>query len=90
LHARVGRDWYVTGFPSPTKAIEFGDEAWARIYARREDYQAKGWTSHVNWWPEFYRHACDKLGLTFDPAIAAYQESDLNTRADLEKMGTSA
>jgi len=90
LHARVGRDWYVKEFPTPTKAVEFGDKAWASIYARRADYMARGLTRHKNWWPEFYRHACDVLGLEFDPRIAAYQESDLDTRADLEKMGASA
>ncbi len=90
LHARVGHDWYVKEFPTPTKAVEFGDEAWASIYAKRADYVARGLTRHKNWWPEFYRHACDVLGLVFDPRIAAYQESDLDTRADLEKMGTSA
>jgi len=30
------------------------------------------------------------LGLKFDPRIAAYKENDLETRADLEKMGASA
>ncbi len=90
LHARVGRDWYIKEFPSATKAIEFGDKAWASIYARRADYAAKGLTEHKHWWPEFYRHACGVLGMKFDPRIAAYKESDLNTRADLEKMGASA
>jgi hypothetical protein len=90
LHARVGRDWYVKEFPNPTAAVDFGDKAWARIYAERQNYAALGLTQHRNWWPEFYRHACDVLGLEFDPRIAAYRESDLDTRADLEKMGTSA
>lgn len=89
LHARVGRDWYVKEFPSPTAAIDFGDKAWNDIYARRENYAAKGLTQNRHWWPEFYRHACDVLGWEFDPRIAAYRESDLETRADLEKMGTS-
>jgi hypothetical protein len=90
LHARVGRDWYVKEFPSPTAAVDFGDKAWASVYARRADYTANGLTQHKNWWPEFYRHACDVLGLEFDPRIAAYKESDLDTRSDLEKMGASA
>jgi hypothetical protein len=90
LHARVGRDWYVKEFPNPTAAIEFGDQAWASIYAKRQNYAAKGLTQHRNWWPEFYRHACEVLGFEFDPRIAAYKENDLETRADLEKMGTSA
>jgi hypothetical protein len=89
LHARVGRDWYVKQFPSPTQAIEFGDKAWASIYVQRVNYVAKGLTLYKNWWPEFYRHACDVLGLKFDPRIAAYNESDLDTRPDFEKMGAS-
>lgn len=90
LHARIGRDWFVKEFPQPTEAVEFGDRAWACIYAKRPDYVALGLTQHRNWWPDFYRHACEVLGLPFDPRIAAYRESDLDTRADLEKMGASA
>ena len=90
LHARVGRDWYVKDFTRPSEAIDYGDKAWASIYSKRQDYAARGLTQHRNWWPEFYRHACDVLGLKFDPRIAAYKENDLETRADLEKMGASA
>jgi hypothetical protein len=90
LHARVGRDWFVAEFASPAAAVEFGDHAWASIYDRRPDYAAQGLTRHRCWWPEFYRHACEVLGWEYDPRIAAYRESDLDTRADLEKMGASA
>ena len=90
LHARVGRDWYVKEFPNATAAVDFGDKAWARIYAERENYAATGLTQHRNWWPEFYRQACEVLGWEYDERIAAYKESDLETRADLEKMGASA
>lgn len=90
LHARVGRNWYVKEFASPAEAVDFGDQAWSRVYANWKDYTAKGLTQNRNWWPEFYAHACEVLGLEFDPRIAGYKESDFETRADLEKMGASA
>jgi hypothetical protein len=90
LHARIGRNWYVKEFATPAEAIDFGDKAWTSIFTKRQDYAANGLTAHRNWWPDFYRHACDVLGLEFDPQIAAYEENDLETRADLKKMATSA
>ena len=90
LHARIGRDWYVKEFPSATEAVDSGNKAWTSVYKNRPDYAEAGLTQNRNWWPDFYRHACDVLHLEFDPRIADYKETDLETRADLEKMGASA
>jgi hypothetical protein len=77
------------GFSSTT-AGDFGDKVWAVIYTRRADCDAEELTQQKNWWPEFYRHACDVLGWKHDPRIDAYEEGSFNTRADLERMGASA
>ena len=31
LHARVGRDWYVSQFENPKEAVEWGDRAWSKV-----------------------------------------------------------
>jgi hypothetical protein len=62
LHARIGRDWYVSEFRTAEEALNFPD-------AQPSDpgnYQELGFTDDHDWWPEFYRYACEAAGLPFD------------------------
>lgn len=89
LHARIGRDWFVPGFPTQQAASDAGDRAWTSIYTRSDDYVARGLTRHDNWWPGFYRHACEVLGWEYDPRVAAFAEPDYTQRSDLKAVAAS-
>lgn len=90
LHARVGRDWYVSAMGDATKAIAYGDECWARILGNWRTVLEQGLTQHENWWPALYRSACESWGITPDPKVLAYQQTYEGVRADLKNVSTSA
>jgi hypothetical protein len=61
LHARIGRDWYVNAFKSAKEAADFPN-AQAILPV---DYKAMGYTNDHDWWPEFYRYACQVTGFPY-------------------------
>jgi hypothetical protein len=86
LHARVGRDWYVSDMPSPKEAVDYGDRCWSRVLMNWERWRAEGLTEHRNWWTDAYRRYCERLGRHPDPRALAFDTSYENTRADLKKV----
>jgi len=90
LHARIGRDWLVSTFPSAKEAVAYGDHHWSKILIDWQAYKAAGLTQHRNWWPELYRAACAQWGRTPDPRALAYDTSYAVARADLREISTSA
>lgn len=90
LHAKIGRDWYLTEFKNPAEATRYGDECWSRVLMGWNDWRNQGLTQHRNWWPEVYREACDCWGIKPDPEVLAYSTSYESVRADLKTISASA
>ena len=90
LHARIGRHWYVADMPSQTEALRHGDRCWSRVLMGWESWKEAGLTSHDNWWPALYRSACAARGWPVDPAVAAFDTSYAEQRADLKSVSHSA
>jgi hypothetical protein len=84
LHARIGRDLYVSTFRDPKEAIAWGDACWSKVVNDWEDWRRQGLTAHRNWWPDVYQEACALWGETPDPDILAYAEDYSKKRADLK------
>ena len=89
LHARIGRDWYVSAIGDSTKAIAYGDECWSKITGNWRAVLEDGLTRHENWWPELYRAACRSWGVEPDPKVLAYNQSYEGKRADLKAVSFS-
>ena len=90
LHARVGRDWYVSEFANGKEAVEWGDKCWSKVLMGWAEWRDKGLTQHRNWWPDVYREACEKWGTLPDPKVASYHTTYEATRADLKTIPASA
>lgn len=90
LHARVGRDWYVSQFENPKEAVEWGDRAWSKVLIGWKQWRDEGLTQHRNWWPDVYREWCRVQGLEPDAKVQAFSESYETKRADLKVLSTSA
>jgi hypothetical protein len=90
LHARVGRDWYVSDMPSPREAVDYGDACWSKVLMNWEVWRQKGLTRHRNWWPDAYTRYCAARGLQPDPKVLSYDVSYEATRADLKALTGSA
>lgn len=90
LHARIGRDWYVSRMGGPAKATAFGDECWSRVLIDWKSYKAKGLTQHENWWPELYTEWCRIHNYTPEPHVLAYATTYETARADLSAISGSA
>ncbi len=90
LHARVGRDWYVSEFTNAKDAVEWGDHCWSKVLIGWREWRDKGLTTHRNWWPEVYRAACENWGIKPDAAVLAYKETYETKRADLKVIEASA
>ncbi len=89
LHARIGKQWYVSAMPSQAKALEAGDRAWSRVLMDWTAWQRDGLTQHENWWPALYEDACRRLGWTHDPRVASFATSYADQRADLRSVSQS-
>lgn len=90
LHARVGRDWYVSQFENPKEAVDWGDRAWSKVLIGWKQWRDEGLTQHRNWWPDIYREWCRVQGLEPDPKVLAFNESYETKRADLKMLSASA
>jgi hypothetical protein len=86
LHARIGREWYVSGFADAAKAVAFGDESWSRILSNWRQVRDQGLTQHENWWPGLYLAACQSWGTPPDPRALAFATTYECTRADLKAV----
>jgi hypothetical protein len=84
LHARVGRDWYVSQFENPKEAVEWGDRAWSKVLIGWRQWKDEGLTDHRNWWPDVYRSYCRAQNLEPDPKVLEFSESYEAKRADLK------
>ena len=90
LHARIGRDWYVSLFDhNVEKAAQYGSDCWSKVVSDWAAWQKAGLTEHRNWWPGLYREYCEQNGQTPDPAILAFNTTYAETRADLQRIATS-
>jgi hypothetical protein len=86
VHAKVGRDWLVPQIGSQAEALAFGDKSWSRITSDWAKWREDGLTEHRNWWPEVYIGACERWGITPDPAILAYNTTYESIRADMKEV----
>jgi hypothetical protein len=89
LHARIGRDWYVSTFENPKEAIEWGDRCWSKVVMGWKEWREEGLTAHRNWWPGLYENFCARQGLDPEPAVLAFSTSYELQRADLKVLAVS-
>jgi hypothetical protein len=90
LHARIGREIFVTQFQSAQEAIAYGDRCWSKVLIDWQSYVERGLTQHENWWPVVYREWCRARGCEPDPAALAFCTTYETARADLQEIGGSA
>lgn len=90
LHARVGRDWYVSTFENPKEAVEWGDRCWSKVVSGWQEWREEGLTAHRNWWPDLYQEVCAQQGTEPDPAVLSFATSYETQRADLKLLSGSA
>ncbi len=86
LHARIGREWYVSALGDPVKAVAYGDECWSRILSNWRQVLKQGLTEHENWWPNLYRSACQVWGVQPEPKVLAFHTTYEQTRPDLKTV----
>lgn len=89
LHAKIGRELYISQFENAKEAIGFGDACWTKVLINWGSYRDKGLTQHRNWWPDVYRAACQRWGIEPDPEVLAFDTSYEKTRADLKDLAVS-
>lgn len=84
LHARIGRDWYVSQFDNPKEAVDWGDRAWSKVLIGWRQWKDEGLTDHRNWWPDVYGDYCRAQNLEPDEKVLGFSESYEAKRADLK------
>lgn len=90
LHARIGREWYVSQFNDDTaKAAEYGSACWTKVVSDWDQWRTDGLTAHRNWWPDLYRKHCRIHGITPDEKALAFDATYATTRADLQRIAAS-
>jgi len=89
LHARVGRDWYVSDMPSVPEAVAYGDHCWSKVLLDWGAWKRSGQTAHRNWWPDLYREYCARQGVTPVAGVMAYATTYERVRADLQECSSS-
>lgn len=90
LHARFGRDWYVSTFGDDVeRAAKYGSDCWSKVVSDWARWKADGLTEHRNWWPDLYREFCRRSGIEPDPKALAFAVTYADTRADLQRIATS-
>jgi hypothetical protein len=89
LHAKIGRELYVSQFKDAKEANGFGDACWSKVLMGWSSWRDKGLTQHRNWWPDLYREACKRWGIEPDPEVLAFNTSYEKTRADLKDLAVS-
>jgi hypothetical protein len=89
LHARVGRDWYVSQIGDARKAVEYGDECWSKVLLNWGKWRDEGLTAHRNWWPGCYQAACRHWDIEPDPQVLSYATTYEQVRADLKNLSAS-
>jgi hypothetical protein len=90
LHARIGRDWYVTQFDDDVeKAARYGSDCWSKVVSDWDQWRKDGLTEHRNWWPELYTEFCRRHGFEPQPEVLAFSRSYAETRADLQRIAAS-
>jgi hypothetical protein len=90
LHARIGRDWYVTAMGDSKTAIAYGDECWSRVLIDWEKYRTEGLTTHENWWRPLYLEWCRVHDKNPEPAALGFETNYSAKRADLRELSASA
>jgi hypothetical protein len=90
LHARVGRDWYVSEFANAKEAIDWGDRAWSKVMSGWRQWRDEGLTAHRNWWPDVYLDWCRAQGIEPDEKVLAFDETYEAKRADLKVLSAPA
>ena len=89
LHAKIGRELYVSQFKDAKEATGFGDACWSKVLMNWSSWREQGLTQHRNWWPDVYRAACQQWGVEPDPQVLAFNTSYEKTRADLKDLAVS-
>jgi len=87
LHARIGRDWYVSQFKDTAAATEFGERVKAKVSDAYRTFKRDGLTQNRNWWPDLYRAYCESRGRAPDPAALAYATPYDEARAVPQELG---
>jgi hypothetical protein len=90
LHAKIGRDWYLSEFDDARSAVKYGDDCWSKVLMNWETWRQQGLTQHRNWWPDLYRAACRQWKVEPDPQVLAYHTTYQTVRADLKDLTGSA
>jgi hypothetical protein len=89
LHARVGRDWYVSDMPSAHEAVAYGDRCWSKVLMGWREWRDQGLTEHRNWWPDVYTQYCDRNRVAAQPESLNFATTYETVRADLKDLSAS-
>jgi hypothetical protein len=89
LHARIGRDWYVSDMSGTAEAVAYGERCWNKVLAGWKKWDDEGLTHRLNWWPDFYRAYCKNQGAEPDPRMLACDVTYESKQADPKRVAVS-